>query len=202
MVASKRRGVFICVEGIDGSGKTTQARLLVKALTRKGYDAVYTTEPSNGIYGKIIRNHILQGNNRVPTVVEAVLFAADRLDHLESEVKLLLKEGKIAVCDRYVYSSVAYQGASDLNAECIKEINKHAIKPDLAMYIDVSPDVVINRIKRRKSVMETLQTQEKVRKAYLKLVEDKQLVLVDGNAPIKAVAKAIENMVLKSLEKH
>ncbi len=202
MVASKRRGLFICVEGIDGSGKTTQARFLVETLRRKGYDAVYTTEPSNGIYGKIIRNHILRGNNRVPTVVEAVLFAADRVDHLENEVEPLLKEGKIVVCDRYVYSSIAYQGASNLDAEWIGEINKHAVKPDLAMYIDVPPDVVINRIKRKKSVMETLQTQEKVRKAYLKLVKDKQLVLVDGNASIKAVAKTIENMVLKFLEKH
>jgi dTMP kinase len=201
MVKTGQNGVFICVEGIDGSGKTTQARRLVKILIKKGYDAVYTTEPSKGVYGKIIRKYLLQGNNRVPTVVEAVLFAADRVDHLENEVKPLLRAGKIAVCDRYVYSSIAYQGAAGLNQEWIKEINKHAIQPDLAIYIDVPPEVVINRLKRRKSVMETLQTQKKVRELYLKLVEEKQLVMVYGNASIREVAKTIENVVLKFLEK-
>jgi len=201
VAAAERHGVFICVEGIDGSGKTTQARLLVKTLTRKGYDAIYTTEPSKGIYGNIIRKNILQGTIRVPTVVEAVLFAADRDYHIENEIKPLLKAGKIIVCDRYVYSSIAYQGAADVNIEWIKEINNHAIKPDLAIYIDVPPDIVINRIKRRKTVMETLQTQRDVRELYLKLVEDKQLVKVYGNASIREVAQVIENIVLRFLEK-
>lgn len=199
---TKCHGVFFCIEGIDGSGKTTQARRLEKALRKKGYDAVYTTEPSKGTYGKIIRKHILQGNNRVPTIVEAVLFAADRIDHIQNEIKPLLETGKIVICDRYVYSSIAYQGAASLNQKWIREINKHAVKPDLAIYIDVPPRIVINRIKRKKSVMETLQTQGKVRKLYLKLVEEKQLVMIDGDASIKEVAKAIENIVLKFLEKH
>jgi dTMP kinase len=199
---TNRHGIFICIEGIDGSGKTTQAHRLVKRLKKKSYDAVYTTEPSKGTYGKIIRKHILQGKNRVPTVVEATLFAADRIDHGENEIKPLLKTGKIIVCDRYVYSSIAYQGASNLDLEWIKEINKHAIKPDLAIYIDVPPEIVINRIKRRKTVMETLQTQKRVRELYLKLVKEKQLVMVDGNAPMKEVAEDIENIVLKFLRSH
>ena len=202
MAKAKHNGVFICVEGIDGSGKTTQARRIVKNLKKKEYDVVYTTEPSKGTYGRIIRKHILQGNARVPTVVEAVLFAADRIDHIQNQIKPLLETGKIVICDRYVYSSIAYQGAASLNQKWIREINKHAIKPDLAIYIDVPPKIVINRIKRKKSVMETLQTQGKVRKLYLKLVEEKQLVIVDGDVSIKEVAEAIENLVLKFLEKH
>ena len=192
--------MFICVEGIDGSGKTTQARCLVKALTARGYDAVYTTEPSRGIYGRVIRDHLLQRSDRVPTVVEAVLFAVDRLHHLENEVKPVLKTGKVVVCDRYLYSSMAYQGAADVAAEWVEEINKHARKPDLAVYIDVPPEVVIRRIKRRKSVMETLQTQRKVRKQYLKLVEQKQLVKVDGNASTPKVAKAVATVVFGFLK--
>lgn len=202
VIAIKLKGLFICIEGIDGSGKTIQAHCLVKTLKRKGYDAIYTTEPSKGIYGKIIRKHLLQGDDRVPAIVEAVLFAVDRVDHVENVIKPLLRAGKIVVCDRYVYSSISYQGASGLNLEWIKEINKHAIKPDLAIYIDVPPEIVINRIKRRKSVMETLQIQKKVRKSYLKLVKEKQLIKINGNSSKGEVAKAIQNIVLKLLEKH
>jgi dTMP kinase len=202
LLETKRNGLFICIEGIDGSGKTTQARRLVRTLKKKEYNAVYTTEPSKGTFGKIIRKHILQGNNRVPTVIEAILFAADRIDHIQNEIKPLLEIGKIVICDRYVYSSIAYQGAASLNQKWIREINKDAIKPDLAIYIDVPPKIVISRIKRKKSVMETLQTQDKVRKLYLKLVEEKQLIMIDGNVPINEIAEAIENLVLKFLEKH
>lgn len=192
----KRKGVFLCVEGIDGSGKTTHAHHLVETLTKRGYDAVYTTEPSKGIYGKIIREYVLQGDNRVPPIVEAVLFAADRIDHVENEVKPFLEAGKIVVCDRYVYSSVAYQGATGLDTEWIKEINRHAIKPHFAVYIDAPPEVVIQRIRRRKSVMETLQTQRKVRGLYLKMVEGKELEKVDGDASIIEVSRAVESVVL------
>ncbi len=197
---AKLKGVFICVEGIDGSGKTTQSRRLVKNLTRRGYDAVYTSEPSKGVFGKIIRKHILEGNSRVPTVVEAVLFAADRVDHVEKKVRPFLTAGKIVICDRYVYSSIAYQGSSSLNLRWIEEINRHAIKPDLAIYIDVPPEVVINRIKRKKSVMETIQTQRNVRKLYLRLVKEKSLVKIYGNVSIKKVGNAIENVVLRFLK--
>ncbi len=201
-IVMKRNGVFICIEGVDGSGKTTQARRLVRVLTEKGYDAVYTTEPSKGTFGKIIRKQLLQGDNRVPLVVEAMLFAVDRFDHIQNEIKPLLKQGKTIVCDRYVYSSIAYQGASNLSPEWIREINKHAIKPNLAIYIDVSPEVVINRIRRKKSVMEKPDTQKEVRKIYLKLVEEKQLVMVNGNGSLTEVAKAIEKIVLCFLQRY
>ncbi len=194
-------GVFICVEGIDGSGKTTQAHRLVKTLRAMDYDAVYTTEPSKGIYGRVIRQHLLQGNDRVPTLVEAVLFAVDRVDHLQEEVTPLLEAGKIVICDRYLHSSIAYQGAANLDIVWIEKINKYAIKPDLAIYIDVSPEVVFTRIKRRKSVMESLQTQKNVREIYLKMAKEKKLSMVNGDLPRREVAKTIESLVLKLLKK-
>jgi dTMP kinase len=200
-MVTNNRGVFICLEGIDGSGKTTQAHRLVKILIKKGYEAVYTTEPSKGTYGRIIRKHLLQRNKRVPIVVEALLFAADRIDHIKKEIDPLLHAGKVIICDRYVYSSIAYQGAFNLSLEWIKEINKHAIKPDLALYIDVLPEMLDSRIHREKSVMETLQTQRKVREIYLKLVKDKQLFHVYGRATKREVARTIENIVLKFLKR-
>lgn len=196
---TKRKGVFICVEGIDGSGKTTQAHILVEALKKEGFEAVYTTEPSNGVFGKMLRKHILEGNRRVPVVVEAVLFAVDRFDHIESEVKPLLKRGKIVVSDRYVYSSIAYQGASSLSKKWLKEINNRAIKPDLSIFIDVPPEIVIGRFNRQRSVMETLQTQKRVREAYLKLVEEEDLLVIDGASAKKEVAERIQKVVFNFL---
>lgn len=198
----KGRGVFICLEGIDGSGKTTVAQHLVGTLTQNGYSAVYTAEPSKGVIGDIVKKSILQGGIRLPGVLEAVLFAADRVDHIARVVKPLLNEGKIIVCDRYLYSSISYQGANGAMLKWVKEINKHAIKPDLAIYIDVPPEVVIDRIKRKKSIMETLHIQKRVREVYLNLVAEKQLVMVDGNAGKEKVAKDVENLVFGFLRKH
>jgi dTMP kinase len=196
MAKQINRGVFICVEGLDGSGKTTQARILVRNLRRRGFDAVYTSEPSVGEVGKLIRSFVLDREDRVPVALEALLFAADRVDHVESVVKPLLKEGKVVVCDRYVYSTLAYQGAAGLSLEWIESINRFALKPHLALLIDVPSDVVVKRLERKKTVMETKRNQERVREVYLKMVQSKQLVLIDGDKPVREVAKKILEIVL------
>lgn len=190
-----RRVAFICVEGLDGSGKTTQAKILVRRLRRKGFDAVYTTEPSDGKVGKLIRRFVLDREKRVSVTLEALLFAADRVDHVENVVQPLLKQGKVVVCDRYVFSTLAYQGAKGLSLDWIESTNRFALKPDLALLIDVPSDVAVKRLKRKKTVMETKRNQEKVREAYLKLVQDKRLVPVDGDRPIKDVAKNVLEIV-------
>jgi dTMP kinase len=195
-----KKGVFICIEGLDASGKTTHANRLVEDLRRKGFDAIYTTEPSPGEIGGFIRTHVLQRKKRVPSVVEALLFAADRVDHVEREIKPALQKGKIVVCDRYLYSSLAYQGAAGLDLNWIREINKNALAPDLAIYIDVPPEVVVKRIRRKKSVMERLEIQGKVQEIYMRLVEDGLLVRVDGNRPKGAVSKDILAAVLDFLK--
>jgi len=197
-----KRGTFVCVEGLDASGKTTQARLLVEGLRRMGYEAVYTTEPSGGEIGRFIRDRVLRGERRVPCVVEALLFALDRLDHVEREVEPALREGKIVVSDRYVYSSLAYQGAAGLDPTWIEEVNRFALPPDLALYIDVPPEVVVGRMGRRRSVMETLRNQRRVREAYLRLVEEGRLVPVDGNRPREEVARDILSTVTEFLKEH
>lgn len=196
----RKKGFFICVEGLDGCGKTTQAKLLVKAL-KESYNAVYTAEPSRGEIGTFIKKYCLHGKKRLSSIVEALLFAADRFEHVKNEISPTLKKEKLVVSDRYVYSSLAYQGATGLDLEWIKKINEHALRPDLAIFIDVNPEVVIKRLKPKKSVMENLKTQCKVRKVYMKFVENGELTKVDGNKSKKKVANEILTVVLGFLEK-
>jgi dTMP kinase len=199
MTNQTSRGAFICIEGLDGSGKTTQAKILVKNLRRKGFDAVYTTEPSVGKVGKLIRSFVLDRKERVPAALEALLFAADRVDHMENVIKPLLKQGRVVVCDRYVYSTLAYQGAAGLDLKWIELVNRFALKPDLALLVDVPSDVVVQRLKRKKTVMETKRNQEKVREVYLKLATDKQLTLIDGDRHVRQVADDVLKAVLARL---
>ncbi|HYB68762.1 MAG TPA: dTMP kinase [Candidatus Acidoferrales bacterium] len=188
------RGIFICVEGLDGCGKTTQTKLLVKRL-RGDYGAVYTAEPSEGKIGKLIKRRYLHAVKRGSAVVEALLFAADRLEHLKSDVLPALNEGKLVVSDRYVFSSLAYQGAAGLDLKWIEKINEHAVRPSLALFIDVEPETVIRRLKRKRSVMENLETQLKVREIYLRFVDEGELVRVDGNKSKIEVAREIASTV-------
>jgi dTMP kinase len=196
----KQKGFFICVEGLDGCGKTTQTKLLVSRL-KESYSAVYTAEPTNGKIGRFIKEYCLAADNRGSSVVEALLFAADRFEHVLTEIAPAVNEGKLVVSDRYVYSSLAYQGSAGLNLDWIKKINEHAVKPDLALVIDVKPETVIQRLKPKRSVMENLETQRKVREVYLKFVEKGELVQVDGNAPKEKVADEILQVVLSFLER-
>jgi dTMP kinase len=200
LAKKKHKGKFICIEGVDGSGKTTQAKMLVRNLRGKDYDAVYTTEPSTGKIGALIRGFVLSRKNRVPIALEALLFAADRVDHVQTEVEPLLKQGKIVVCDRYLFSSLAYQGAAGLDLLWMDCINKFALKPDLTLFLDVSPDVAISRLKRKKSVMETLQNLAKVREIYLDLAQQQRMVSLDGNKTVNEIAEDILKTVLKELE--
>jgi dTMP kinase len=196
----ERRGFFICVEGLDGCGKTTQAKILVRKLRKMGYNTVYTAEPSRGKIGRFIKRYCLHGGRRVSSIVEALLFAADRYEHVESEIIPALKDGKIVVSDRYMYSSLAYQGAAGLSLDWIRRVNEHAVTPNLAIFIDVEPDTVIQRLKPKKSVMENLETQCKVREVYMKFVENGELVKVDGNRSKEKVAEEILSIVLNSLK--
>lgn len=193
------KGAFICIEGLDGCGKTTQAKLLVKRLG-KSHNAVYTAEPSRGKIGAFIRKSCLYGEKRLSSVGEALLFAADRLEHAENEVLPALNQGRLVVSDRYVYSSLAYQGAAGLSLEWIEKINVYALRPDFAIFIDVDPKIVMQRLKSKKSVMENLETQQRVREIYLKFVEKGDLFRIDGNKPKNEVAEEIFSVTLKFLK--
>jgi len=200
-MAKTKRGIFICIEGIDGSGKTTQARRLVKNLKLRGFNAVYTTEPSRGRVGEFIRRYVLDRKKRLPIAVEALLFAADRVDHVETSVKPALENGEIVVCDRYIYSTLAYQGAAGLSLDWIEQINRFALVPDLALFLDVPPEVMVERLHRKRSVMETLENQRKVREVYMTMVDSGRLILIDGSKPIHDVAENALAVVLDFLKR-
>jgi len=189
-----RKGHFICLEGLDGSGKSTQARFLAERL-RKTHKVVLTVEPSYGRIGTFIRNSYLYGEKRLSSVVEALLFAADRVDHVQNEIIPALEAGKVVVSDRYVYSSLAYQGAAGLGLEWIEKINVYAIRPDLALFLDVKLETVMLRLKPRKSVMENLETQKKVRSFYLDLAKTGLLKRIDGNKAKNEIAEEIFSVV-------
>jgi len=195
---SHPRGILIVLEGGDGAGKTAQARILRSSLETKGYKVHPTAEPSRTAVGRLIRRNLLQTEKMLPEV-EALLFAADRFLHLQSEIRPALAAGKVVVCDRYMYASFAYQGAQGVNLNWLREINRFAEKPDLAIYLDVPPDMGLKRIRRKKSLLEKLQLQRQVREEYLKLVRAGELVLVDSNQPIERVSEAILALVERRL---
>jgi len=196
---SHPRGVFIVLEGGDGAGKTAQARILCSSLESKGYKVHPTAEPSRTAVGRLIRRNLLQTEKMLPEV-EALLFAADRFLHLQSEIRPALAAGKVVVCDRYMYASFAYQGAQGVDLNWLGEINRFAEKPDLAIYLDVPAEIGLKRIRRKKSVLEKLDLQRQVREEYLRLVRAGDLVLVDSNQPIERVSEAVLALAERRLQ--
>ncbi len=192
-------GVFIVIDGIDGSGKTTHSRRLCDFLCKNGFDATYTMEPSKGRIGMFIRDKIIN-NEKTSPEVEALLFAADRFEHLNFEIFPLLKDGKIVISDRYLYASIAYQGAQNLDLNWIDKINYFAPKPDLAIYLDVYPEIGLDRIEGAKSVFENIELQKKVRGIYLDLVKKGRLILVDGMKEVEEVDDAIISLALRTIK--
>lgn len=167
-----REGLFVVLEGIDGAGTTTQVARLVASLRARGIGALGTREPSDGPIGTQIRQ-ILTGRLVVrspaggaappgwPTL--ALLFAADRVDHLESEIVPNLRDGVIVVSDRYDHSSVAYQGAATDDPAIvawIRAINGRARRPDLTIVLDVPADVALERRRRRAGRAELYEVDE------------------------------------------
>ncbi len=197
------KGKLIVFEGLDGSGKTTQAFMLVEALNRRGYKAEYTCEPTYGRVGDLIRLHVSKLKSRKP-IYEALLFAADRYEHIFREVKPKLRKGVIMISDRYVYSSLAYQGAGGLSLEWLKSINFFAPKPDLTIYLDVPAREALARKHKsasRRTVFEDLEFQSKVREIYLKLAEEEGFLKFDGTKPVETVHQEVLRAVLRFLRK-
>ncbi|MDK9709334.1 MAG: dTMP kinase [Desulforhopalus sp.] len=145
MISSKERGKLIIFEGIDGTGKTTQRDLLGNYLRDKGYPVVITKEPTNGPFGMKIRD-LYNHRDRYSREEELELFLADRRQHVNELLLPGLEEGKIILCDRYYFSTAAYQGALGLDPESILAMNSFAPEPDLVLLFQIDPAVSQQRI--------------------------------------------------------
>lgn len=144
------RGKFVTFEGCEGSGKSTQLRLLSEYLKASGTDFIMTREPGGSGISEEIRKIILNGKNTsMCDECEALLYAAARIQHLKETVEPALNAGKLVICDRYVDSSLAYQGyARGLGVEFVKDINRLALErftPDLTVFLDISPKAAFER---------------------------------------------------------
>jgi len=191
-----KRGAFIVFEGIDGSGKSTHIRLLCDALRQQGYDVLRTSEPSRGRIGRFIRDYVEHRRNRLSPEIEALLFAADRFEHVKQMITPALEAGRIVISDRYLHSSLAYQGAAGVSLEWIREMNRFAPRPDLCILLDVRPEIGLGRMsRRRRTVFEVYTFQQRVRNLYFRFVEQGELVKVDADRPVEEVQQEISGLV-------
>ena len=198
---SERRGAFITFEGLDGSGKSTHIRLLSTTLRTRGFDPVVTAEPTRTSIGQILWDSMQDPRDRIPLATEALLFAADRLNHMKHVVEPATAAGKIVLSDRYVHSSLAYQGAQGLDTEWIRAINRFAPRPDLSIYLDITPELGLDRTRgRKKTDFEVISLQKKIREIYLKLVDEEELVLIDGNRSVDEVQRDVLETTLSLIK--
>lgn len=188
--------MFITFEGGEGSGKTTLIKALIEWLKGCQIDVIATREPGGSDIAEKIRAIILdEQNTHMKARTEALLFAAARVQHLEETVIPALEQNKIVLCDRYIDSSLAYQGyARGLGFEAILKINTFALEhmPDLTVYINSDPEIGLSRIKSRDNNrldLEKIEFHQKVREGYLTLANmyPNRYLVIDGDRTISAV---------------
>lgn len=201
-------GFFITFEGPDGSGKTTASKGVYERLLKDGYDVIYTREPGGIDIAEQIRNVILDvKNTAMDYKTEALLYAASRRQHLVEKVLPALEANKIVICDRFIDSSLAYQGyARNIGIEEVYKINMFAIDnhlPDKTIFLDIDAKVALDRISDRKNKdrldMEALSFHSRVFDGYqevIKMFEDR-IIKVDASKSTDVVVEACYQEVLK-----
>lgn len=201
-----KKGKFITVEGPEGAGKTTIIDMLASNLAEEGYQVLQTREPGGIEIAEQIRSVILdKKNTKMDPRTEALLYAAARRQHLAEKVKPALDEGYIILCDRFIDSSLAYQGyARGLGIEEVYSINSFAIEgmmPELTLYFDIDPEAGLDRINQHKGRevnrldLEKLDFHHRVREGYLKLMElyPERIFKIDASKPLEEVYQQAES---------
>lgn len=202
-------GKIIAIEGIDGAGKTTQAKSIVKHLNKEGFSAAYTKEPTDDIIGQFIREKVLSGNLKMHPLALQYLFNADRVMHME-KIEKLLQKGMVIVMDRYFWSAVAYamadmQAVADwsMTVFSILSFYHQFLVPDFTFLLKITPEVAMSRISASGKHTEIYDTKEKLlktEKAYDFLHKEfpNEFTIINGDRP----QEEITGEILKTLRAH
>lgn len=204
--------MFITFEGIEGSGKTTQAQLLRDFLVNKGYRVTFTREPGWGILGRLIRRMLLEERNlELDPVAELCLFCADRAQHVKELLKPRLKAGDIVICDRFADSTVVYQGyGRGLDIELVKKVANAStlgLKPDITLLLNLPVKIALSRIRNRESMTkfeeEPLEFHERIRQGYLFIAqkEPDRIKVINAARGIDQIREEITDIVLTRLSR-
>ncbi|HEX7042053.1 MAG TPA: dTMP kinase [Patescibacteria group bacterium] len=205
-------GKLIVIEGMDGAGKTTQAKELVKMLNKSGYNASYTKEPTDQIVGQFIREKILSGNLKIDPLALQYLFNADRVMHM-TKIESLLEKGMIIVMDRYFWSSVAYAladlgGVKEwyLTAFSVLSFYHQFIVPDISIYLDVDIEIALRRIEKSGKHGEIYDNDKKlplIAKNYRQLLKEfpEMFEVVDANGKAVEITPVLFDLVKKLADK-
>ncbi|KQQ03925.1 MULTISPECIES: dTMP kinase [unclassified Rathayibacter] len=199
-------GLFVTLEGGDGAGKTTQARLLEEWLGTRGRTVVRTREPGGTEVGVQIREIVLHHRGEIDPRAEALLYAADRAQHIGTLVRPALERGEVVIQDRYIDSSVAYQGAGRVldagEVRTLSEWATHDLRPDLTVLLDLDPAAARTRLDAARTRFDRLEAEkqefhERVRRAFLAIAEadPARFLVVDASLAIERIAEAIRDRV-------
>jgi len=197
MQNEKKLAKYIVIEGMDGSGKTTQAKMLTDFLRKNGFDVLQVTEPSKNPIGKLILEKLLRGG--FSSEVISLAFAADRMLHFEEVLKPALRECDFIVSDRSFYSSLVYQPLFGSRYDWVREINRYAITPDITFILDIPVEVFMQRRGETDVVFEKEDFQKKVRQGYLDLPEklNADFVVIDGARSVDEIHTDIRSAVMR-----
>ena len=195
-----RSGVFVCFEGGEGSGKSTQARLLQQRLEQQGYVVRLTFEPGDTAVGKELRRIVLSPETgELSHRTEALLYAADKAEHVDTVVQPALDRGEVVVTDRYVDTTLAYQGAGRelvvSEVEAVARWATHGLRPHLTIVLDVDPREGLGRFEGRDRIeAESLDFHERARQSFLDLAaaDPEHYLVLDARATVDEIAAAIE----------
>ncbi|MCL5009364.1 MAG: dTMP kinase [Candidatus Parvarchaeota archaeon] len=197
------KGRLIILEGLDGSGLFTQATLLAQHLKRSGIKVFLTKEPTNSVIGKLIKAS-LSGKFTVSAKTLQLLFSADRSHHLNMEIEPALNRGETVICDRYIFSTIAYGFVSKVNYKWLRTINLNFRLPDIGIFLDVTPETALNRVFGKESHLQLFDDKNRlnnVRQMYLQLAREFHLKKIDGNDDIEHVSEKINLLVDKLIKK-
>lgn len=203
-------GIFISFEGIEGSGKSTQAKLLEARLRDNGLKVMYTFEPGDTELGKRLRNVLLDEELKIHSISELLLYFSDRIQHVEEKIKPLINEGFIVISDRFTDSTLAYQGyGRGISLDLINTLNKillNEFKPHLTVLLDLPVEIGLSRNKKinkkDRFEIEEISFHNRVRQGFLELAskEAERFIIIDATQAIDEIAKEVYEKIKAKLK--